>query len=333
MGMAASQARFLSLTARKSNVEYQGQQINQERTALANESSNLYSELTQLEVPTPPSTSDYYKTVYTFNATEISGESTAYTLENIYSTPDGDYATLSSTESYFASVSTIITGTVAASETEADEDSDLLSSGYTINIGGSSYEIYLDSASTYATTLSYLQDANSNFATVTNDDGNSYLAYYEVNGTKYYLSAEQLSAGTEVNSATSVQQLSKTVTQDYAISSYETNDTGRTTSISVITGTDDDGNDVSTTYELTCTSVEDEEAYEQAMLDYEYYQSLYEKEVSDLNAKTEAIQQKDKTLELELKQLDTDQDAISTEMDAVQKVIEDNVESTFNTFG
>ena len=32
MGMAASQARFLSLTARKTNVEYEGQQINQQRT-------------------------------------------------------------------------------------------------------------------------------------------------------------------------------------------------------------------------------------------------------------------------------------------------------------
>ena len=37
-------------------------------------------------------------------------------------------------------------------------------------------------------------------------------------------------------------------------------------------------------------------------------------------------------LELELKQLDTEQNAIATEMDAVQKVVEDNVESTFKTF-
>lgn len=53
MGMAASQARFLSLTARKSNVEYEGQQVNQQRTALSNESANLYNKLTSIEVPTP----------------------------------------------------------------------------------------------------------------------------------------------------------------------------------------------------------------------------------------------------------------------------------------
>ena len=35
MGMAASQARYLALTARKTNTEWEGQQINQARTALA----------------------------------------------------------------------------------------------------------------------------------------------------------------------------------------------------------------------------------------------------------------------------------------------------------
>jgi len=66
MGMSASQARFLSLTARKTNVEYEGQQINQQRTALSNQSSNYYSQLTSLSVPTPPSSADYTKVSYTF---------------------------------------------------------------------------------------------------------------------------------------------------------------------------------------------------------------------------------------------------------------------------
>ena len=65
--MSASQARFLSLTARKTNVEYEGQQINQQRTALSNESSNYYSQLTSLAVPVPPSSADYTKVTYTFN--------------------------------------------------------------------------------------------------------------------------------------------------------------------------------------------------------------------------------------------------------------------------
>jgi len=66
MGMSASQARFLTLTARKTNVEYEGQQINQQRTTLSNESANYYSQLTSMSVPIPPSTEDYTRITYTF---------------------------------------------------------------------------------------------------------------------------------------------------------------------------------------------------------------------------------------------------------------------------
>ena len=67
MGMSASQARFLSLTARKNNVEFEGQQINQQRTTLSNQSASYYSELCNMSVPTPPSIDDYTKVSYTFD--------------------------------------------------------------------------------------------------------------------------------------------------------------------------------------------------------------------------------------------------------------------------
>ena len=59
MGMAASQARYLALVARKSNCEYEGQQINQARTVLSNQSANLFNQMLGLNVPVPPSTADY----------------------------------------------------------------------------------------------------------------------------------------------------------------------------------------------------------------------------------------------------------------------------------
>ena len=62
MGMSASQARFLQLTARQNNVEFQGQQINQQRTMLSNESSQAYNSLLGMTVPTPPSKTDFTKT-------------------------------------------------------------------------------------------------------------------------------------------------------------------------------------------------------------------------------------------------------------------------------
>ena len=66
MGMAASQARYLALVARKSNCEYEGQQINQARLALSNQSANLFNQMLGLKVPVPPSTQDYTKTQYSF---------------------------------------------------------------------------------------------------------------------------------------------------------------------------------------------------------------------------------------------------------------------------
>ena len=67
MGMAASQARYLALTARKTNTEYEGQQINQARTALANQSANLFNRLLNMEVPNPPKTTDYTTVQYSYS--------------------------------------------------------------------------------------------------------------------------------------------------------------------------------------------------------------------------------------------------------------------------
>src|SRR5574344_39116 len=66
MGMAASQARYLGLTARKTNVEYEGQQINQARTALANQSANLFNQMLTMEVPTAPSTTEFTTVQYSY---------------------------------------------------------------------------------------------------------------------------------------------------------------------------------------------------------------------------------------------------------------------------
>ena len=67
MGMAASQARYLALVARKSNCEYEGQQINQARTVLSNQSANLFNQMLGLSVPVPPSTQDYTKVQYSYS--------------------------------------------------------------------------------------------------------------------------------------------------------------------------------------------------------------------------------------------------------------------------
>lgn len=89
----------------------------------------------------------------------------------------------------------------------------------------------------------------------------------------------------------------------------------------------------SVTYKLNMETTTDKEAYEDAMNQYYYENAMYDKAVQDINAKTSIIQQEDQQLELRLKQLDTEQNALSTEIDAVSKVVKDNVESSFKTFG
>lgn len=109
---------------------------------------------------------------------------------------------------------------------------------------------------------------------------------------------------------------------NYAL--IETDGSGRFTSLKL----DDD----SVVYTLHCEQVTDEETYQNAMNQYYHDVQEYEKLVADINAKTEIIQQEDRTLELRLKQLDTEQNALQTEMEAVKKVISKNVETTFKTF-
>ena len=88
MGMAASQARYLALVARKSNCEYEGQQINQARTALSNQSANLFNQMLGLSVPIPPSTQDFTKTQYSY--TDGLNGSTIDSWQQL-ATPEEDY--------------------------------------------------------------------------------------------------------------------------------------------------------------------------------------------------------------------------------------------------
>lgn len=66
MGIAASQARYLYLTARQTNVEFEGQQINQARTNLANEQAGLFREMLEIEAPTIPTLYDVTQTIESF---------------------------------------------------------------------------------------------------------------------------------------------------------------------------------------------------------------------------------------------------------------------------
>ena len=91
--------------------------------------------------------------------------------------------------------------------------------------------------------------------------------------------------------------------------------------------------DDSVVYTLNVETIKDEDAYNDAMNKYYYEKERYDKQVADINSKTEIIQAQDRQLQLKLEQLGTEQTALQTEMEACQKIVSKNIENSFKTFG
>jgi len=79
MGMSASQARYLSLTARKSNLELTGQQINQSRLELANVTNDLFNTATSLD----PNSADAIRIQLRINALQSLDQSLELQLRRV----------------------------------------------------------------------------------------------------------------------------------------------------------------------------------------------------------------------------------------------------------
>ena len=434
MGMAASQARYLALTARKTNTEWEGQQINQARTALANQSANLFNQLLNLEVPNAPKTTDYtelqysytdgenesvlssweqlsssdpnynyivkhyyYADVYTGSKkllenpqVQTKGELTIEDFmnqnpvvtynanDNTYTitTADGEtrtYSAISSQEkdTKLENALTDLSSAIDMAQADGVLDTDGVygyqdangtwhffleddieepkdySTVYVPSFVGNSKlteltELTEDQAAELAQVLRDCADSSISDYLSFDEDGN--LVYngegiytFDMQGKTYFTTEKDLYNSMQTQNdyekpidvqeklayynATYVQK--KIEETNHAL--LETDGNGRFTSVKF----DDD----SVVYSLNVESVTDEDAYQDAMNEYNYKIQEYEKIIADINAQTSIIQQEDRTLELRLKQLDTEQNAIQTEMDAVEKVIEKNTESTFKTFG
>ena len=366
MGMAASQARFLGLTARKTNTEYEGQQINQQRTTLGNQSANYYNQLLGMSVPVPPSVEDYTKTVYTFTdgslnnsiSSMVAQQGGLYTV-SYTSTWTDDFAVTSS-----APVLYTRTNATAASTSDEFENkylvgakrlrllgnintkSDGTYAGTTLADGSTYYDEYLSTLS--ALQIANLKNEEAEYSKLLDDKyGTStkgWLVRYVQNTSTgdwkpFFVNADILESSTTTYddktgaSQSSIQTEtvgSAQVTEEIkgVQARLEQDSTGRIINITLRPG---DVNEV--TYAVTTNTVTDNQKYDDAMNQYEYDKYKYDQSVQEINAKIEIVQAEDRNLELRLKQLDTEQEAIQTEMEAVQKVIEKNTESTFKTFG
>ena len=439
MGMAASQARYLGLTARKTNVEYEGQQINQARTALGNQSAALWNQMLGLSVPTVPSITDYTTLTYSFNdginnytitdmqsvdqkeadGTEYNKLVTYKTLTTVYkgiestnSNPQVQKITVPAHTVIDPDIQATIEGLTYTQATDTftdgdgnavtlveitDDDTiakyleanglDALPAGckvYSYDTGnGTGYAHLNTSADIQATNTVFngLKDipeansyklGNSEVKVCLPDDPNTSLVdqeaikqiiydfhdaggitqemfengeiyRYEKNGNVYYTTKAELD---------DCWGKSKHEETEYAISSnmdfqpslthyYATNMDEIITSTDYAVMDDASGSgryaniklkNMSTPFNLKAEETTNQKGYDDAMNQYYYDLNKYEKQMSDINAKTSLIQEQDRTLELRLKQLETEQKALVTEMEAVKGVLQKNVESTFGTF-
>lgn len=414
MGMAASQARYLGLTARKTNVEYEGQQINQARTALANQSANTFNELLALEVPTAPSTQDYTTLQYSYQ--DGTNTETITDMSELLNDPDGYNYTVShfhysdvftgvqsKKQNPQVSFNTKAAKNIVEKDKVAFENDTYTVDGQTLTKYDSTVDEqratyaqilkdYPDFAKVDADSVYTYTDANGKLNFVSKNDldkaidGSSDLGTYSIaenvpayvgnnsvlpydstdkdmkaayeqickdfpseaiasseniytwtsGGKTYFATLEDLQA-----TAQSAPDPSKPTENQNKLTMYDAenistkieqkqkafvqlDDSGRPQSIRF--------EDTSATYSLTTETKTDENAYNDAMNQYNYDMQVYEKRIADINAKTEKIQQQDRTLELRLRQLDTEQEALQTEMESVKKVIDKNIESTYKTF-
>lgn len=324
MAMAASQARFLQLTARMSNVEYQGQQINQERTGLSNESAQAYNSLLGMNVPTPPSKTDFTKTVYEFKQGTYN-----YEIDSVYPNTDGVTYTIG----YIKSGNVIgLQDTATSATIRKGTNPDPTVTGYApewLANGNQLYEVNASFVHDGKTGEQLFAQLFNNTPDVSMSDFYVYLEPNETGTSTYkFIKKEDIDGIALTASESGMAHIwrqdtitsNEKLTTDQGQVVFDTN--GRMTAV-VIEGKE---------YALSSKTETDEAAYEDAYNKYEYEKYLYNQNVAEINAEISIIHIQDKKLELQLEQLDTERTTLTTEIEAVEKVLGENIDRTYKTF-
>ena len=429
MGMAASQARLLSITARKSSNEFSGQQINQQRVTLSNNANAIWTNMLTLQVPTPPSSQDFRKTVYKFETQDganasikqfskinqpgpygyiveyeipkkvpllsnlgtesgnIKIEVNALAKSDAYIKANNKWIQLAQIDKNIITDEEIKTSlnnaqyvyTYTIQDDEGNNiqyylgsDKELTSYNITEKENGLDYNypiffkdknnvlnkienqklkaieteqensnlsFVIDESTGETIDLKYVEQADVP-ETMEQGTNNKFVYRYSQGNDekgnpiyKYIVYDEKLSSK-NINTGTlgSILDIQKWEFKDSYVEETEKKSQnanikmsakGQIEKIYFADGTD---------YKLSIEEDLDNDAYDKAMVKYNYQKDLYDKELNDLNARIKIIQSQDQTLEVRLKNIDTEHKALDTEMESVKKVLEKNIESSFKTF-
>ena len=335
MGMSASQMRYCMLAGRKSDVEFQGQQINQERTTLATQSSAYNTQLLDLKVPVPPSSSDYISVAY---SASINGNTANILLNSLKAESTGGTYALSYTKT--------VLGTAGAESTKDNiytkhrDATGAVSYGATIGVA----EVALTQV-TNASTIQTIADG----VGLTKDNSGNYptlYSYTAADGTVKYVTQGDLDnfaskdyAAIPASGSSPAQPAVSTTGE--SIQSYYVNSAAQTTETVDLTGVTvnwSSSNRIASltfggkTYTVSTASSSDTTAYNDAYNEYVYNKAVYDQEMNNINSKISIIESQDKKLQLKLTDLDTQQEALNTELDSVKKVVDKNIEQSFKAF-
>lgn len=316
--MAASQARMLSLLERMSDVEYEGQQINQQRLILSNKMNEVMEQLTNMDVPTPPSKQDFLYNVYsgktrngkkitatlnddgTFNITKpVSGmvvEDAGLQNINRIETEDGIELRVNGRKTYsMAEARKLYDGPALEDaitglrHTFGDDEGKLDENLYTVIVNEAS-----DGKVTFA--FCSTDDLLTGSGLATEDDPGQVRVFNPAQGT-YDETIENVEVSFDGMGYVEKVQLPN---GEYV--------------------------------DMTIEQQVDEIEYDKAINKYNLKKIEYDKEVNQINKLTSIYQREDKQLELKLTRLDTERNALNTEIEAVKKVIQDSTEKGFKTF-
>lgn len=300
MGLSASQARFLQLTARRSNIEYETQQINFQRLQLSNQLADA-SKKYQDEISNR-------KMMFTYN--DGSGtQKVELSYTNYKNYMNQQLEGLNTAHEKFYLVSSSGNKVVVGSQEEMQKMIEMGKgtpiSKKTIDEAKARYEAAIaagenpsDSDKRYAN-----MDLSDYTLEVTKDeDGNTYENYV-----KYQFSEKDFLIASDLDDVTNFQMAIENGT--YFFARFKQNsETGkqelRTEGWETLGGG---------------AIIEELDKSDDAEAEAKY-QTLQDR-----------IQAQDKKLELQIDQLETDRNAIQTEIDSVKNVIKDNVEKTFNS--
>lgn len=429
MGMAASQARLLSITARKSSNEFSGQQINQQRVTLSNNANAIWTNMLTLQVPTPPSSQDFRKTVYKFETQDganasikkfskinqpgpygyiveyeipkkvpllsnlgtesgnIKIEVNALAKSDAYIKANNKWIQLAQIDKNIITDGEIKTSlnnaqyvyTYTVQDDEGNNiqyylglDKELTSYNITEKENGLDYNypiffrdknnvlnkienqklkaieteqensnlsFVIDESTGETIDLEYVEQADVP-ETMKEATKNKFVYRYSQENDekgnpiyKYIVYDEKLSSK-NINTGTlgSILDIQKWEFKDSYVEETEKKSQNANIKMSAKGQIEEIYFEDGTNYKLNIEEDLDNDAYDEAMVKYNYQKDLYDKELNDLNARIKIIQSQDQTLEVRLKNIDTEHKALDTEMEAVKKVLEKNIESSFKTF-